>query len=84
MTAAPYPTSGGSPHRRAIDYARHFGGAHHCLHSRRPTANASTVARHHGGTETGLCQELAHATPGSPAAFRLAEETATQRACWGT
>jgi hypothetical protein len=81
MTAATYPTV----HRTAtllmmavistgVTVASMLGAS---------TANASTVAHHHSRTDLALCLELAHATPGSPAAFRLAEEAATQGGCRG-
>jgi len=45
------------------------------------TTNSPVPTSHLTRADTTLCQEFANATPGSPAAFRLAEAIAAQGSC---
>jgi hypothetical protein len=45
------------------------------------TTKASTPVSHLTRADSTLCQDLANATPGSPAAFRLADTISAQGSC---
>ena len=45
------------------------------------TTKAATPVSHLARADSPLCKALANATPGSPAAFRLVEETQAQGSC---